>query len=341
MLVAIVILRSHLGAPLLVATLCLAPTARAQGDLDRARALFDQAGELERQGQWAAAQDHLRAALRIRETPNLRYALGWALENDDHLLEARTEYELALRLAQRAGTDEVSALATARIAEVDRKTPLVQVRIRGQLARDTRVFVDGREVAIRGDAGTLPVDPGSRLVRIERAERATTEQTVSVGRGVLRVVEVKGDDSVAVFDENGAVTDRKPTVLPWVLVGGGGALVITGIALFVSSSGDARTRDDKTAQWCDATACANGAATLPETPQAALMRREAYDATSRGTTKQIVGGVLGGVGAVGIGVGVYLLLHRASGKETAKASRVSVDASPVTGGASAAASFVF
>jgi hypothetical protein len=65
----------------------------------RARALFDEAGELERQGQWSAAQERLRAAIRIHETPHLRYALGWALENDDKLLEARVQYETALRLA--------------------------------------------------------------------------------------------------------------------------------------------------------------------------------------------------------------------------------------------------
>ncbi|HSO32125.1 MAG TPA: hypothetical protein VLT33_06410 [Labilithrix sp.] len=344
MLAGFVFLRSRLCAPVLVAILCLAPSARAQekeGDLERARALFDQAGELERQGQWPAAQDRLRAALRIRETPNLRYALGWALENDDKLLESRTEYELALRLAQRASNDEVSALASTRIAEVDRKTPLLQVRIRGLIARDTHVLVDGREVIIRGDAGTLPVDPGARIVRVERVGRPPTEQTVTVGRGVLRVVEVKGDEGVTVSDENGAATDRKPAVLPWVLMGGGGALLITGVALLVSSSGDAQTRDDKTAQWCDATACVNGTATRPETTEAALMRHEAYDAASRGNTKQIAFGVLGGVGAVGIGVGVYLLLHRSRGEETAKASRLAIDASPVAGGATASASFVF
>ena len=234
------LLRSCLGAPLIVAVLCLARTAGAQqedADLERARALFDRAGELERQGQWPAAQENLRTALRIRETPNLRYALGWALENDDQLLAARTEYELALRLAQRAGSEEVAKLAAQRIAEVDRKTPLVQVRIRGQVARGTRVLVDGREVVIRGDAGTVPVDPGTRLVRVEREGRSPTEQSVSVSRGVLRVVELKGDDSISVHDENGATTDRG-TALPWVLVGGGVVLERNGARLWLAGADD-------------------------------------------------------------------------------------------------------
>ncbi len=338
------LLRSCLGAPLIVAVLCLARTAGAQAedaDLERARALFDRAGELERQGQWPAAQESLRTALRIRETPNLRYALGWALENDDQLLAARTEYELALRLAQRAGSEEVAKLASQRIAEVDRKTPLVQVRIRGQVARGTRVLVDGREVVIRGDAGTVPVDPGTRLVRVEREGRSPTEQSVSVSRGVLRVVELKGDDSISVHDENGATTDRG-TALPWVLVGGGGALLVTGAILFASSSGDASTRDQKTAQWCDAVACTNGMASRTETPEAVGLRRDAYDAASRGNTKQVIGGIVGGVGLVSAVVGVVMLVQRSRGPEKEKkTSRLAVDAAPLLGGGFANASFTF
>ena len=338
------LLRSRLAAPVLLVVLGLGRSAAAQerdGDLERARALFDQAGELERQGRWSAAEERLRAALRIRETPNLRYALGWALENDDKLLEARTEYELAMRLAQRAGNEEVSALASQRIAEVDQKTPLVQVRIRGRLPQSTRVLVDGREVVIRGDAGTMSVDPGTRVVRVERAGRAPTEQDVTVGRGVLRVVEVKGDDSVAVFDGAGVSAERR-SVMPWALVGGGGALIATSVILFASSSGDAGTRDDKTARWCDAVACSGGVASRTETAEAAALRRDAYDAASRGNAKQIVGGIVGGVGAVSAVVGVYLLLQRAHGAENAtKTSRLAVDASPLPGGGLANASFVF
>ena len=341
-----VLLRSRLGVPVLAVVLSLTQSAGAQekdGELERARALFDQAGELERQGQWPAAEERLRSALRIRETANLRYALGWALQNEDKLLESRTEYELAMRLAQRAGNEEVSALASQRIAEVDRKTPLLQVRIRGQVAPGTRVLVDGRDIVIRGDAGTVPVDPGTRVVRVERTGRGSSEQTVTVERGVLRVVDVKGDDGVTADDEKGATTANEPRVLPWALLGGGGALVVTGVIVFASSSGDARARDDKTAQWCDAVACANGVASRTETPQASALRSEAYDAASRGNTKQVIGGIVGGAGAVSAMIGAYLLLQRPHGAQTArkKASRLAVDANPLLGGVMANASLTF
>jgi len=203
-----------------------------------------------------------------------------------------------------------------------------------------RVLVDGREIALRGDAGTVPVDPGTRVLRVERTGRDPTEQNVTVERGVLRVVEVRGDEGVTGFDDKGAT---KPRVLPWALLGGGGALVVTGAILFASSSGDARMRDDKTAQWCDAVACANGVASRTETPQASALRTEAYDAASRGNTKQVVGGIVGGAGAVSAMLGAYLLLQRAHGAEAAKrkVSGLVVNAAPLRGGGMASASMTF
>jgi tetratricopeptide (TPR) repeat protein len=324
-------------------------TALAQPtDLEHARTLYDEAGELERQGQWNAAQDRLRAALRIRETPHLRYALGWALENGDRLIEARTEYEVALRLAQHAGVEEVSRLAATRIGEVDRKIPLLQVHVRGALARDTHVLVDGREVVVHGDVGTLPVDPGARLVRIERAGKSASEETVTMSPGVFRVVEVQGDAGAAPEELGHAPLDKRGgSALPWVLVAGGGALTLGGILLFVASTSDVSTRNDNMRQWCTATACNGSTATLPETADASLYRRQAYDAASRGNTKQIAGAIVGGVGLVGVATGTYLLLKRGrentiDAPQAAHASGgLNVDGSFMPGGGMAAASLTF
>jgi hypothetical protein len=344
--------RSRLLASTLVTVLAFAPVARAAepGELEHARALFDEAGELERQGNWNAAQDRLREALRIRETPHLRYALGWALENGDRLLEARTEYEVALRLAQRGGAEEVTRLASTRISEVDRKIPLVQIKVRGALAKDTHVLVDGREVVVHGEIGTVPVDPGQRVVRVERAGRSPTEETVPVTQGVFRVVEVQGDENAALGDDGAVTTTPRShaSAVPWVLIGAGGAAVIGGVALFVSSSHDASARDAAMQQWCDATACVGTTATRAETSDAAALRREAYDAASRGNTKQVIGAIVGGVGVAGIAVGTYMLVkrggERADSPRAARAAGLSglrVDAAPLPGGAMAGAALTF
>jgi tetratricopeptide (TPR) repeat protein len=341
-----VLLRTRRIAPVLLTSLLLAAKAHAEPtDLERARTLFDEAGELERQGQWNAAQERLRAALRIRETPHLRYALGWALENSDRLLEARTEYEVALRLAQRnGGAEEVSRLASARIVEVDHKIPLVQIHVRGALAKDTRVLVDGREVVVHGDVGTVPVDPGTRTVRVERSGGALSEEAVRVTPGVFRVVEVQGDEG-AVVDTGTRVADTRDrgAVVPWVLIGGGAALALGGVLLFVSSASDVSARDESMRQWCDATACQGSTATRAETTDAAAYRREAYDAASRGNTKQIVGAIVGGIGIAGIATGTYLLVKKHERGESPRAARTGlrVDAAPLPGGAMAGAALTF
>ena len=272
--------RPFFAVPVLLAVVSFASSARADdakdGGLERARALFDEAGELEKTGQWTAAQERLRSALRIRETANLRYALGWALENDGKGNAARAEYERARRLADQAGNAEVSRLSAERIAKLDAAT------------------------------------------------------TTTTSEPVVPTVEP-------------APTHPTPTpILPWVLVGGGGALIVTAAALLISSSGDASTRDEDTRKWCDATACAGGgAATRPETAEAAAFRRDAYDAASRGNSKQVVGGLLGGVGVVGVGVGVFMLLRGGDKEAASHVTRLRIDAAPIAGGGMAGAHVTF
>lgn len=106
-----------------------AAVARAdQPDLVRARALWDEAGQLERRGDFQAAAERLREAIAIRDTPQLRYALGWALEHDGRLAEARASYELAERRA-RGTADDVARLAHERRVALDaRATPAGEAR---------------------------------------------------------------------------------------------------------------------------------------------------------------------------------------------------------------------
>ena len=303
-------------------------TARAEDDVDRVRTLYDEAGQLEKLGQWSAAQERLRAALRIRETPQLHYALGWAFENDDRLLEARVEYESAVRAAKGRGADgdEVKRLATTRLEEVDRLIPDVHVR-----AANAHVTIDGKPVPSIGGEATTKVDPGSRVIRVERNGQ-TVQQTVYVPRGISRIVEISADSTIVATDH-----DKKSNVLPWVLVGVGGALVVTSAALFISSSSDASERDSKQASWCQATACAGSLATLPETTDARQNRLDSQDAADRGNTKQIAGAVIGALGLTSAIVGTVILVKRGGEKPLA----LRIDGAPTVGGGFASASLRF
>jgi hypothetical protein len=345
--------RARFSVAVLLAAVAVCPSARAdEADLQRARALFDEAGELEREGRWSAAQEKLRAALRIRETAHLRYALGWALENDDKLLEAKAEYRTALRLADRGGADEVRRLATERVAEIDAKTPIIEVRLGEDHGGRARVVVDGRATPLQGRSARVPVNPGARVVRVVEGSGAPTERIVYVARGETRVVDLgtADDGSAPRASEDGpreitsdAARGRPAPVpvVPWILVGGGAALAVGGVALFASSSSDAAARDDSLRQWCTATACVDGrTATIPESAEAAALRRDAFAAADRGNMKQLFGGILGGVGLVTAGVGAYLLVrNKGEGQDTA--GTVTVSGAPLPGGGMAGAAVRF
>jgi hypothetical protein len=355
-------MRRHLAGGLFaLAIVSSSAMARAaDGDTERARALFEEAGELERHGQWSAAQDKLRAALRLRGTPQLYYALGWALENDDKLLEAKAEYETAARLGREKNVDEVTRLAAARLTELAEKMPTIKVRVGGAGRGATKVIIDGREVRRDSDdVATMLVNPGSHVIRVERADGAV-EQMAYVGRGTVRTIDVDAGDAVAARDTpperhgkaktgvvvTGPAPDQgaeSSVVVPWLLLSGGLAFMAGGGALLVSASSDADTRDAMQAKWCTATACNGTTATRPETAEAAAFRREASESASTGNTKQAVGLVLGGTGIVAATVGVILLL-RSDNKSSSTEKRVTTRASvePLQGGgAFANAAFSF
>lgn len=307
-----------LGAALLAPAL-----AHAQGsDTDRARALFDEAGALERQGKWGAAQDRLRQALKLKETPQLYYALGWALENDDKLLEARAEYEKAVSTAAgKPNAEEAAKLARERLTDLEKMTPTVRVHLNGGAKSGVRVLVDGREAKREDDIATIAVNPGSHVLRVERSGvDETLEQMVYVGRGTQRDVDIEAPAAVAARDSSqdrhaSLVATTRPgndgaSIVPWVVLGGSAALLLGGTGLLVASSSDAGDRDTYQRRWCVATACNGTTATRPETQEAAADRRAAEDAADSGNTKQVAGFVLGGVGILGAAVGTYLLVTR-------------------------------
>lgn len=310
-------------AGIILGAALLAPAyAHAQGtDTERARALFDEAGALERQGKWGAAQDRLRQALKLKDTPQLYYALGWALENDDKLLEARAEYEKAVSTAAgKPNAEEAAKLARERLADLEKMTPTVRVRVSGGAKATTRVLVDGREAKREDDLATIPVNPGSHVIRVERAGvDETLEQMVYVGRGTQRDVDIDAPAAVAARDSNqerhaslvSTTRSSGDSVVPWVVLGGSAALLLGGAGLLIASSSDASDRDMYRDRWCSETACTGGTtATRPETAQATADRRAAEDAADSGNTKQIAGFVLGGVGILGAAVGTYLLVTR-------------------------------
>lgn len=333
-------------------------------DSQRARALFDEAGELERRGQWGAAQERLREALGLRETPHLHYALGWALENDDRLVEAKAEYETAARLGrEHASGEEAARLATARLAELDKTQPVIKVRVSGAARSNARVIIDGREVWRENGVATIPVDPGSHVIRVERDNDGAFEEIVYVGRGAVRAVNVEAGGHGAprnpAQDRHGRLPSRPPLppkkpaanehgapVLPWLLLSGGVVFVAGGGALLMSASADADRHEELQAKWCSLTACTTPSSARTESAEALGYRRSADEAADAATTKEVIGVVLGGAGLVAGTAGALLLLRGDERAESENArrshgQRARAGAAPLPGGAMATAMFSF
>ncbi|MBX3228750.1 MAG: hypothetical protein KIT84_39945 [Labilithrix sp.] len=338
------------GLVLGAAVLHRGPAWAGDPDLERARALFEEAGELERHGNWSGAEERLRQALRLRETPQLHYALGWALENDDKLLEAKAEYETAMKQGQnRSGGEEATRLASARLADLEKKMPVIKVRVTGASKASARVIVDGKEVKRDDDVAILNVNPGSHVIRVERTGTdESIEQMAYVGRGTVRSVDVDTGAAVAGRDttqdrhappplrmSDASSSAPGDDLLPWVFVGAGTALVLGGIIVFAASAGDASTRDEMHSSWCVATRCNGNRASVPETPEAAAFRRRASDAADAGNTKQAIGIAMGSLGLAAGALGAYFFM---TSKKT-DAPRASV--SPLPGGGYASAAFSF
>lgn len=328
----------------LAITLSTPSAHAADTDAARARALFDEAGELERHGQWTAAQDKLRAALRLRDTPHLRYALGWALENDDKLLEAKVEYETSVRAgASYPGGAEAVRLATARLAALEAIFPTITIRL-GDAKERVRVVVDGREV--RRDSGAprlvAIVNPGTHVVRVERGE-TTVEQMVYVGRSANRIV--RADAAVATRGPSrvhaapasapagaGAPADdtapppKAAPVVPALILSGGLVMLAGGGGLLLSAATDASDRGASGGQWCAGVGCANDV----------LSRSRASDAAG---TKQAVGVALGGAGFVAAAVGAVLLSRHVRAQGEAPQARATI--APTPGGVVGSASLSF
>jgi hypothetical protein len=331
-------------------------------DSQRARALFEEAGELERQGQWGAAQERLRTALRLRETPHLHYALGWALENDDRLVDAKAEYETAVRMGrERAGGEEAARLANARLTEIDKVVPIVKVRVAGASKSNARVIVDGREIRRDNDTATVPVNPGSHVVRVERDGEGAFEQIVYVGRSTVRNVNVDASSGTpapreVAQDRHGRLPSR-PTVpqrktadhgnsvVPWLLLSGGLAFIAGGSALLLSASADSDRQDALQSKWCSLTSCTTPGGAQAESAEAVSYRRAADEAAEAGATKEVVGLVLGGAGLIAGSAGAFLLLRgeerTQSGSTRRTPTHARASAMPLPGGAMATAAFTF
>jgi hypothetical protein len=180
----------------LAGVLCLllsAPRVSAEPtptELIVARRLFQEATALEERSQWQEARLKLLEALAIKETPGLRFHLGFCNEQRGELVAALIEYDRALDVI-RGG---------ARAPDVERLLEPARSRVLGRVAQLTlrlpsdaagaEVTLDGSKLAPAVVGRPAPVDPGWHQVRVVASENRIAHLELQLAEGEQRTVHI-------------------------------------------------------------------------------------------------------------------------------------------------------
>jgi len=173
----------------LVATTATAaePTA---AEIAVARRLFSEAAELETQERWAEAVPKLREALSVKETPGLRYHLGFCLEKQGLLVEALVEYDRAdemLRLGTQA--PDVRELVGPARDGVRRRVARLTLSLAGGI-EGARIELDGNEVKPALFGQPLPQNPGKHVVTASAPGRQAFRRELRLDESEARDVNI-------------------------------------------------------------------------------------------------------------------------------------------------------
>ena len=276
------------------AILARAPAARAQAeDQAAARALFDEGRALMKAGRYANACPKLEAARKLYTSAGILLNLADCHEKIGRAASAWTEFGEAAAVAKRTNRDDDAEEATRRQAALEPSLPRLAIRVAHALP-GLGVKRDGAPIAPAAWGAALPIDLGPHEIRAEAAgfEPWTGSATVSTPG---QVVTIDVPELHATLGATAPSAGRvKPVlvtvvpgetapadhVLPWALLGGGGAVAVGGVVLMLIEAGhasDARANNDPAA----------------------------YDAAKTPWTIGLVGAI---AGAASAGVGVALLV---------------------------------
>ncbi len=152
--------------------------------LDEARTAFLKGRSLMDARKWREAGDEFAFASRAKNTPGLRYYVGFCREQEGLLVEALTHYREAEKLLADAPAADVEPLIPEAIRRV--LSALPQVTFRG-LPPAATLAVDGRNREI---TDRVALDPGTHTLRLRAPGYVDYETEVMLSRSSTEVIEV-------------------------------------------------------------------------------------------------------------------------------------------------------
>jgi hypothetical protein len=262
-----------------------------------AETLFREGRGAVQKGDWEAA------CPKFRESQRLDPAAGTLLnlaDCEEHRGKLATAWQLFRQLAEGlASNDDRLPVARQRASALEKRLPHLTIRYAGTPPSGTKIRRGDVELGLPSLGSALPVDPGAYTVTTSAPGFKTASFQVTLAEGASSVLDVQvGPSTGDVTMETPA--SGSPRTAGWVVAGIGAAGLVTGAVAGVLTLGRKSTVDAN----CDA--------------DTKKCNSEGYDAAQSGKTLGMVttAGLI--VGALGVGVGGYLLLSsRADSKETA------------------------
>lgn len=174
--------------PFLTALLMALLTSPAQAEpspseIAVARELFEQGKLLQDRGEWSRANAQYRKALDIKDTPGLRYRVGYCEEQLGNLVEAGVEYDRARELLESGvRADDVAELLPRTIASLQRRTPSLTLVLQDP-PPNVVLRIDGDLLAPAVVGKSIPLNPGKHSIVVSAPGYRSFAQTVGLAEG--------------------------------------------------------------------------------------------------------------------------------------------------------------
>jgi hypothetical protein len=272
------------------------PTAE---EIKAARELFQEAFKDEQERRLPEALEKFQRVAKVKETASVRYRIATVLAAMGRWREARDMYRAlaAAKPSLPASDHDTSDSAAEKAAELDRRMPRLALRLEDHPPPDVRVTLDGAPVPVSTTPRSIELDPGEHVVAASSSQGTVSEHTLTLPDG-------GGEFSHTVSFGDRATAGHKDRTLAWIALGGGGALLLGGVALLIAREG---AIDDMNTS-CPLRVCP------------ASTRSDVESDRDRAQLFGPLGVGLGLIGLAAVGVGVYLLVRNPSSARTTDTS---------------------
>jgi hypothetical protein len=259
-----------------------------------AEALFRDGRAAAQRGDWETACPKLRESQRLDPAAGTLLNLA---DCEEHRGKVATAWQLFRQVIDSLpANDERAPLASKRASALEKRLPHMTVQLAGPVPPGVKVTRNEVELSEASLGSALPVDPGAYTVTVTAPGRATTTASVTVVEAETTSVEVRAGAPTEGSLGGEIKTSKSMRTAGWVMGGIGVAGLAVGGVAGILTLGKKSTVDDNCnadTKFCNSTG---------------------YDAAQSGKTLGLITTTGLVVGAVGVGVGAYLLLSNGSGQ---------------------------